>query len=67
MDATEIRNNYFLLVDKVEHAICTQMGDAQRLGQQRDKVLAFQMGLSQPHVSTPLYVSWCGWGSDSCR
>jgi hypothetical protein len=60
MDVTDIRNNYFLLVDKVEHAIRTQMGDAQRLGQQRDDVLAFRMSLSHPHVSTPVSAGLVG-------
>jgi hypothetical protein len=41
MDQNELWNNYFTLCDKVQNALRTQMGDAQRLDHQRDEVLAF--------------------------
>jgi hypothetical protein len=46
VDARDLRNQYFTLVDNVQHSLRAQMGDAHRLREVRDQVLAFRVRLA---------------------
>jgi hypothetical protein len=46
VDAHDLRDQYLTLVDNVRHSLRAQMGDAHRLREVRDQVLAFRIQLS---------------------
>jgi hypothetical protein len=46
VDADDLHNQYSTLVDNVQHSLRAQMGDAHRLREVRDQVLAFRIQLS---------------------
>jgi hypothetical protein len=50
MDVVELRARYFELVDNVQHAMRAQLGDASRLSEQRDHILAFRIELAASSV-----------------
>jgi hypothetical protein len=46
VDAHDLRSQYSTLVENVQHSLRAQMGDAHRLREVRDQVLAFRIQLS---------------------
>jgi hypothetical protein len=46
VDAHDLRNQYLTLVENVQHYLRAHMGDAHRLREVRDQVLAFRVQLS---------------------